>query len=74
MGETQGLCLLGIVQLTRGAISSKVDFMTVARPTVDDSGERGEFMSGGTINSKGTRKYAFVANQVLIAFFRKFCS
>ena len=44
------MCLLGIVQVVRGAISSKVDVMAVARSTVDDYRESGEIMSAGTID------------------------
>ena len=49
-GETQGLCLLGIVQVVRAAASSKLDVMVVARATVDDSREIGEFMTAGAMN------------------------
>ena len=49
-GEIQGLCLLRIVQVVRGAISSKVDVMAVGRLTVDDSRERGEFMLAGSMD------------------------
>ena len=48
--KTQSLCLLRIVQVVRDAIPSKVDVMAVARSTVDDSRERGEFMSAGAID------------------------
>ena len=49
-GETHGSCLLGIVQVVRGAISSKVDVMAIARATVDDSREIVEVMSTGTMD------------------------
>ena len=48
-GQTQGLCLLEFVQVVGDTISSKVDVMAVARSTVDDSRECGEFMTVGTI-------------------------
>ena len=49
-GETHGLCLLGIVQVVRCAISSKVGVMAVARATVDDSREIVEIMSSGAMD------------------------
>ena len=55
-GETQGLCLLGIVQVVKDAISSKVDVRAVASATVDDSREIGEFMSADAMDSFSTKQ------------------